>query len=211
MVKDKGKPGATVYGLDAYIRLEIAMSFNPVTKIKEPWSPKMFMGQSDFATTMARNRSESIQAQFQVRSRSVPVGHREQDPLWHSRRLMRQIQEKFAAIAVSLGAVSALTKTRYERKHAELLRHICQPNKYGVRFYAVVGRESLYAYAVWDNSSGNRTRPSPAEFYVDVFPSLRSGSFRTLERDEIPMTRKDASSCGYRCGNLTKTLPVGLR
>ncbi|POM66310.1 Hypothetical protein PHPALM_17848 [Phytophthora palmivora] len=95
MVKDKSKPEATVYELDAYIRLEIAMSFNPVTEIKELWSTKMFIGQSDFASAMARNRFESIRVRFQVHAPgNVPVEHREQDHLWYSRRLMRQIQEK---------------------------------------------------------------------------------------------------------------------
>ncbi|OWZ14317.1 hypothetical protein PHMEG_00012217, partial [Phytophthora megakarya] len=101
LLREKGKPEATVCEIDAYIGLEIAMSFNPVTEIKELWSQKLFMGQSDFRATMPRTRFESIRARFQIHAPdSVPVEQREQDPLWHSRRLMAQIQAKFAAIAV---------------------------------------------------------------------------------------------------------------
>ncbi|OWZ00780.1 hypothetical protein PHMEG_00027959 [Phytophthora megakarya] len=43
ILKEKGKPEVTVYELDAYMGLEIAMSFNPVTEMKELWSQKVFM------------------------------------------------------------------------------------------------------------------------------------------------------------------------
>ncbi|GMF49482.1 unnamed protein product [Phytophthora fragariaefolia] len=78
MLNDKGKPEVTVYELDAYIGLEIAMSFNPVTEIKELWSQKPFMGQSDFVSTMAGNRFEHIRARFQAHAPGrVPVERRE--------------------------------------------------------------------------------------------------------------------------------------
>ncbi|GMF56492.1 unnamed protein product [Phytophthora fragariaefolia] len=107
LLKETGRPETTVYELDAYIGLEIVMSFNSVTGMKEPWSQKLFMGQADFGSTMARNRFEAIRARFQVHSPgSVPVERREQDPRWHSWWLLAQIQAKFAAIAVPIGAVS---------------------------------------------------------------------------------------------------------
>ncbi|KUF78757.1 WASH complex subunit [Phytophthora nicotianae] len=211
MLKEKGKPEATVCELDAYIGLEIAMSFNPVTEIKELWSQKMFMGQSDFVATMARSRFEHIRARFQVHAPgSVPVERREQDPLWHSRRLMSQIQEKFAAIAVPVGAVSLDENTvRTKARSSARTFMPSKPDKYGVRFYSVVGWESLYAYSVWDNGSGNRTQTTPADRYVDVFPALRSALFRTLDRDDVCIKRKDASALWIAmCGHLTKTYPA---
>ncbi|OWZ04679.1 hypothetical protein PHMEG_00023377 [Phytophthora megakarya] len=196
MLKDKGKKDTTVFELDAFIGLEIAMSIIPLTEIKELWSQKLFLGQSDFAKTMARNRFESIRARFQVHAPgSVPVQVRELDPLWHSRRLMAQIQQKFAAIAVPVGAVSLDENTVRTKARSGARTYMpSKPDKYGVRFYAVVGWQSLYTYSVWDNGSGNRTRTVAAERYVDVFPALRSPLFRTLERDDIPMQRKDASA-----------------
>ncbi|KAE8966713.1 hypothetical protein PR001_g28316, partial [Phytophthora rubi] len=107
ILKDKGKDEATLFEIVAYIGLEIAMSIIPLTEIKELWSQKLFLGQLDFTKTMARNRFESIRARFQVHAPgSVPVVRREQDPLWHSRRLLAQLQQKFASIAVPVGAIS---------------------------------------------------------------------------------------------------------
>lgn len=207
-LKEQGKVKATAFEPDAYIGLEIAMSIIPVTEIKELWSQKVFLGQSDFGVTMARSRFESIHARLQVHAPgSVPVARREQDPLWHSRRLMAQIQHKFASIAVPVGAVSLDENTVQTKARSAAKTFMpSKPDKYGVRVYAVVGWESLYAFSVWDNGSGNRTRTTAAERYVDVFPALRTGLFRTLERDEIPMKRKDASSLWIAmCGHLTKS------
>ncbi|KAK1935572.1 hypothetical protein P3T76_010267 [Phytophthora citrophthora] len=134
MLKEKGKQEATVFELDAYIGLEIAMSFNPVTQMKELWSTKLFMGQPDFGSTVSRNRFESIRARFQIHGPDiVPVERREQDPLWHSRRLMKQIQQKFAAIAVPIGAVSLDENTvRTKARSSARTFMPLKPDKYGV-------------------------------------------------------------------------------
>ncbi|POM75332.1 LOW QUALITY PROTEIN: Hypothetical protein PHPALM_7578 [Phytophthora palmivora] len=203
MLEDKGIPEATVCELDAYIGLEIALSFNPVTEIKEMWSQKLFMGQSNFVATMARNRFERIRDRFQVPAPgSVPVDRREQDPLWHSRRLMAQIHQKFAAVAVPVGACAHKNEVFGEDVHA------IKPDKYGVRFYSVVGWESLYAYSVWDNGSGNHTETTAAERNVDIFPALGTALFRTLERDDVSIKRKDASALWQCAATLLKTYPA---
>ncbi|POM63507.1 Hypothetical protein PHPALM_21083 [Phytophthora palmivora] len=193
ILKEKGKPEATVYELDAYMGLEIAMSFNPVTEMKELWSQKVFMGQSDFAAAMARIRFETIRAAFQIHAPdSVPAERCDQDPLWHSHRLMTQIQKKFAAIAVPVGAVSLDENTVRTKARSSARTYLpSKPDKYGVRFYAVVGWKNLYAYSIWDNGSGNRTRATPAE--------------RTLERSDVAIKRKDASALWVAMsGHLTK-------
>eukprot|EP00644_Phytophthora_capsici_P014966 jgi/Phyca11/128420/e_gw1.76.136.1 len=38
-----------------------------------------------------------------------------------------------------------------------------KPYKYGVRFYAVVGWDSLYVHSLWDNASGNTLPTAPAQ------------------------------------------------
>eukprot|EP00644_Phytophthora_capsici_P010769 jgi/Phyca11/104158/e_gw1.9.687.1 len=38
-----------------------------------------------------------------------------------------------------------------------------KPDKYGVRFYAVVGWDSLYVHTFWDSSSGNSQTTTPAQ------------------------------------------------
>ncbi|OWZ00943.1 hypothetical protein PHMEG_00027764 [Phytophthora megakarya] len=57
----------------------------------------MFMGQLHYELAMTRNRFKRFQTHAPD---SVPVERRGQDPLWPSCRLMRQIQEEFAAITV---------------------------------------------------------------------------------------------------------------
>eukprot|EP00644_Phytophthora_capsici_P013190 jgi/Phyca11/100987/e_gw1.5.1377.1 len=72
---------------------------------------------------------------------------------------MAQIQEKFAAIAVPVWAVSLDENTVRTKARSGAKTYLpSKPDKYGVRFYAVVGWGSLYAYSVWDNGSGNKTR-----------------------------------------------------
>ncbi|GMF25033.1 unnamed protein product [Phytophthora fragariaefolia] len=116
--KENGIPEATDFGIDAYIGLEIATGFNPVTEIKELLSHKLFMGQSDFALTMTRNRFESIPSHFQVHA---PGG-----------------------IPVERTIARSAAKTYLPSK----------PDKYGARFYAVVGREGLEDNSVWGNGVG---------------------------------------------------------
>ncbi|GMF45458.1 unnamed protein product [Phytophthora fragariaefolia] len=183
------------------------MSFIPFSEMKELWSKEMFKGHPHFPLTMARNRFESIRGRFPIHApESVSVERRELDPLWHSRRLMTQIQQRFAAIVVHVGAVSLDENTvRTKARTAAKTFMPSKPDKYGVRFYSVVGWKSLYTYAMWDNGSGNRTRASPAGRYVDVFPELRSALFRTLERPEIPIKRSEAGALWVAMwGHLTK-------
>ncbi|GMF34516.1 unnamed protein product [Phytophthora fragariaefolia] len=211
MLKEKGKPEATVFEMDAYIGLEITMNIIPLAEIKELWSQNICVGQPHFNKTMAQNCFETIRARFQVHAPgSVPVLRREQGPLWHSRRLLAQVQQIFAAIAVPVGAISLdeITVRTKARSGAKTYMP-SKPDKYGVRFYGVVGWDSLYAFSVWDNASGNHTRTIPAERYVGVVPSLRTALFRTLDRTEIPLKRKDASALWVAmCGHLTKTFPA---
>ncbi|OWY91532.1 LOW QUALITY PROTEIN: hypothetical protein PHMEG_00039850 [Phytophthora megakarya] len=114
---------------------------------------------------MARNRFEVIRAAFQIHAPdSVSAERCDQDPLCHSRRLMAQIQKKFATIAVPVGAVSRDENTVRTKARSSARTYLpSKPDKYRVRFYAVMGWEGLYAYSIWDNGSGNRTRATPAE------------------------------------------------
>eukprot|EP00644_Phytophthora_capsici_P005199 jgi/Phyca11/96717/e_gw1.1.820.1 len=113
----------------------------------------------------------------------------------------------FAGIAVPVGAVSLdeITVPTIARSGAKTFRSL-KSDKYGVRFYGVVGWESLYAYSVWDNGSGNRTRKFPwryfqrfehavpVERYVGVFVELRTPIFRTLSQPDTSVKRKDTSA-----------------
>ncbi|KUF95983.1 Bifunctional epoxide hydrolase 2 [Phytophthora nicotianae] len=69
-----------------------------------------------------------------------------------------------------------------------------KPDKYGVRFYAVVGWDSLYVHSLWDNSSGNTTPSTPAERYTRLFPSLRTPLYNTLRSDDVSIEATSATA-----------------
>ncbi|KAJ8508600.1 hypothetical protein ON010_g18855 [Phytophthora cinnamomi] len=89
-----------------------------------------------------------------------------------------------------------------------------KPDKYGLRFYAVVGWPSLYVHSVWDNGSDHTTQSTPAERYTEVFPSLRSSLYNTLSRPEINIDPKSATALWVAmAGHQSKTFrsPSGHR
>eukprot|EP00644_Phytophthora_capsici_P000740 jgi/Phyca11/109379/e_gw1.16.787.1 len=89
-----------------------------------------------------------------------------------------------------------------------------KPDKYGVRFYAVVGWDSLYVHSLWDNTSGNILPTTPAQRYTELFPVLRTSLHNTLARPEIEFSRKSVTAlCISMVGHQTKALrsPSGYR
>ncbi|KAG6963497.1 hypothetical protein JG687_00006536 [Phytophthora cactorum] len=69
-----------------------------------------------------------------------------------------------------------------------------KPDKYGVRFYAVVGWNLLYAHSLWDSTSGNTMRSTPGQRYTDQFPVLRTCLYYTLASDEIEISVNSATA-----------------
>jgi hypothetical protein len=85
------------------------------------------------------------------------------DPLRHSRPLLEHFQRKFASFAVPFGVssvdeIGVRTKARTRAKSFMPLK----PDKFAIRFYAVVGWRSLYVHSMWDNGSGNTLPTSSA-------------------------------------------------
>ncbi|ETL79044.1 hypothetical protein L917_20251 [Phytophthora nicotianae] len=97
------------------------------------------------------------------------------DPLWHSRILLRHIQRKFADVAIPYD-VSSLDENSIRTKARTAAKSFIptKPDKYAIRFYAVVGWESLYVHSIWDNGSGNFTNTTPPSRYISTFPELKS-------------------------------------
>ncbi|KAE9332458.1 hypothetical protein PR003_g14511 [Phytophthora rubi] len=67
---------------------------------------------------------------------------------------------------------------------------LSKPDKYGVRFYSVVGWDSLYVHALWDNASGDSQTTTPAQLYTNQFPSL----YNTLLRDDVTVSAKSTTA-----------------
>lgn len=117
------------------------------------------------------------------------------DPLRHSRILLEHFQRKFASVAVPVGVssideIGVRTKARTVAKSFMPLK----PDKFAIRFYAVVGWQSLYVHSMWDNGAGNTLPTTASQRYTQLFPSLRRALEGTLARADIHIDGKMASS-----------------
>ncbi|KAF4143098.1 Transposase IS4 [Phytophthora infestans] len=211
-----GKAEVTVAEFEAFMGLEVAMGILPLTEIKDFWSKKNFLGQKDVAETMPRNRFECLRANIQLHApNSATESYKLMNPLWHSRDLLRHIQGQFAEIAVPTGAAS-FDESTVRAKARSLARTYMpsKPGKYGIRFYAVMGWDSLYIHTINDNGSGNTEPRNPAERFCGMFHELRRPLARTLAREDISVKRDSASALWVAMiGRMTLThqSPTGRR
>ena len=104
-LKEKGAPLITRIKFDAYIGIEFAMSLNPTTRLHNFWSKKFFLGNYDIQKIMSRPEFQKNRANlchYPFYDRVVALN----DPLWHSRAMMRHFQKKCASIAAPIGVLS---------------------------------------------------------------------------------------------------------
>ncbi|OWY99218.1 hypothetical protein PHMEG_00029819 [Phytophthora megakarya] len=166
------------------------MSICPLSDIAEYWS-----------TCVQGNHGENKISEYQIgiavsRPRG-PTLDKLRDPLWHSRAILNHFQKQFAAIAVPTG-VSTIGKMTVATKARSRARTYMpsKPDKYGIRFYAVVSWEALYVHSLWDNASGNALQSSPALRYSEQFPALRTSLYNTLRRNYIGVNPIRRRLCG---------------
>ncbi|POM73506.1 Hypothetical protein PHPALM_9642 [Phytophthora palmivora] len=145
---------------NGYLGLEVGMSIWPMNDIAELWSDRHFLRQSEFIETTHRVRFQQTHGALKLHP-----------PYFHKR---------FAQFAVPIGVSSideTTVRTRLEREK--------DSDKYGVRFYAVVGWSSLYVHSLRDNPSGNKLPSTPAEWYSSLFPTLRTPLYNTLRSNTV--------------------------
>ncbi|EGZ07378.1 hypothetical protein PHYSODRAFT_529221, partial [Phytophthora sojae] len=144
---------------------------------------------------MTGNSIQGGSATVQERQSSEDGRKARQDPLRHSRLLLQHFQRKFASIAVPFG-ISSIDEIGVRTKARTLARPFMplKPDKFAIRFYAVVGWESLYVHSFWDNGSGNTMPTTAAQRYTHLFPSLRHPLHVTLNRPDIPVDPKAAAA-----------------
>ncbi|GMF33858.1 unnamed protein product [Phytophthora lilii] len=210
-----GKKPLTESELNAYLGLEIAMSICPLNDIADYWSGERFLGQPGFIETMACDRFQQIRSALQFHAPMPVTFATVRDPLYCCRGLLHHFQKRFAETAVPLGT-SSLDEISVRTKARSRARTYMpsKPDKYGLRFYAVVRWGSLYVHSLWDNGSGNVTRSTPAERYTQVFPSLRTPLYNTLSRPEVNIDPKSATALWIAmAGHQTRTFrsPSGRR
>lgn len=162
--------------MSTFFGLFSAMSLIRLRQIKHYWSTKMFLGQSDFKALMSRNRFEAIRGAIRlVLTENVTPQLRGEDPLWHSRALIQELNRNCISLAAprcvfAIDEATLATKARTRAKS-----YIpSKPDKFGIRFYTVVEWRSLYVLSVWDNGRGNLSQKSEVDRFLEVFPEMRA-------------------------------------
>ena len=146
----KGKLEISCHELKSFISLEIAMSIVRINKIKDYWSNKVFLGNSDFKNIMSRDKFCYIRSNIMFHPpfmNEFDSESKNQDPLWNCRHLMQHFQQTFADVAVPMGC-SALDEmgSKSKGRSKAISYSPNKPDKYAIRFYSVVGHAWKYTF-----------------------------------------------------------------
>ena len=175
-IVEEGKVAITDKKFRAYMGLEMAMSIIKINDLKHYWRRDMFAGHPDFVSVMSRDDFLSIRANVVLRD-STTYTHEEAstDPLWHSRKFMEHFQKNASKIAVPMGT-SALDEASVRTKARTKARSFIanKPDKYAIRFYAVVGTKHCYLHSIIDNRSGNTSTISAPEAFCRLHREMRT-------------------------------------
>ena len=186
VLESKGKRICSIQEFNGYLGLELGMSIVKYNDIKKYWAEGAFLGHSTFIDTMSRTRFQEIRGSISLSSRSHYDGDTaNDDPLWSCRSVLDQFIRKSAAIAVPVG-VSALDENSCATKARTRAKTYLpsKPDKYAIRFYAVVGHKYVYLSSMFDNRAGNKTGVSGVQDYCRLFRSLRTPYYKVTADQE---------------------------
>ncbi|OWZ01248.1 hypothetical protein PHMEG_00027404 [Phytophthora megakarya] len=148
-------------------------------EIADYWSGTPFLGQQIFPETMARNRVQAYRNYLRILPSLEPSPQeKSNDPLWHSPDLLNHLQKKSKELVVQTGVSSLDESSVRTRAHTKASSYIpLKPDKYAIRFYAIVGWASLYIHSLWDNGSGLMSELSPGERYFFAVANIEDIEF----------------------------------
>jgi len=186
----------------AYIGLELGMGIICYNNIDQYWSTDVLEGHPTYKITMSRDKFELIRSMICFTNPSE-YNHEvaSKDPLWHSRSILEHLVKNSATVATvatvatptgpsSLDECAAPTKARTTAKTFNKEK----PDKFAVRFYAVVGSVIPYMSSLCDNHAGNKTGVSGALDYCRVFRTLRTPLNHLFHPDNRIKFEKDSPS-----------------
>ena len=168
----------TTKALCCVLGLDIALLLCNSTQMKELWSTKLFLGSSAFSSTMSRDTFVTIRGSLRIYSQSM--ARNPDDPMWTCRAAMSHILRNFSSVAQPVGPVAldeASCPTKAKTRASTYIPS--KPDKFAIRFYAVVRWSYTYTFGLFDNGSGNMTSQTPADRYLKIFGELTS-SFNQL-------------------------------
>ena len=171
--------------------LELAMSIENYNAIADYWASGAFLGCSTFQRTMARDRFFAIRSHRKIHPDGIADDDKLVDPLWFSRSFFDAFRKRSADLATLQGTVALDEMTQPTRCQNRAVSYMkSKPDKYGIRFYGLVGWRYLYLYSVVDNGSGNIDKTPPANRYIGTFPKLVT-MFRKFADKSSPANNKD--------------------
>ena len=161
----------TTKALRCVLGLDIAMSLCNSTQMKELWSQKMFLGSSAFSSTMSRDTFVAIRGSLRIYSQSMAKNP--DDPLWSMRAAKSHILRNFASVAQPIGPIALDEASCPTKARTRASTYIpSKPDKFAIRYYAVVGWTYTYTFGLWDNGSGSTVNQTPAEQFLKLFGEL---------------------------------------
>jgi hypothetical protein len=180
----------------AYIGLEFGMGIICYNNIDQYWSTDILEGHPTYKNAMSQNKYELICTMICFTDPSE-YNHEvaSKDPLWHSRSIFEHLVKNSATVATPTGPSSldecaapteACTAAKIFNKE--------KPDKFAVRFYAVVGSVIPYMSSLCDNHAGNKTGVSSAIDYCLLFRCLRTPLNHLFHSDNEIKFEKDAPS-----------------
>lgn len=187
---EKGRDTVNESKFDAYLGLEMAMSIVSFNDTAEYWRSNMFTGHSDFINAMSRDDFCHIRSCVVLKNPEA-YDHDEAsaDPLHHSRRLIEHFMKNAAKIAVPIGTSALDENTARTKARSRAKSYLpSKPDKYGIRFYAVVGSKHVYLSSISDNGSGNHTNISQPQMYCRVFRELRTSYNQVFDDPRCPVS-----------------------
>ncbi|OWZ24586.1 hypothetical protein PHMEG_000336 [Phytophthora megakarya] len=146
---------------------------------------------------MPRTRFQQIRGALTLHPPEHPSFDREHDPLWRCCGVMEHFQKQFAAFAVPLcvSSIDEMTVRTKARTRAKTFMP-SKPDKYGLRFYAVVGWSSLYVHSLWANSSDTQVSFQLYEQHFTIRCEMKV--FLVMDSDAGHETRALRSPTGHR-------------
>jgi hypothetical protein len=150
VLRARGKVKACDNEFNAYLGLEIAMSLVKFSRMKDYWSSKLFLGSSDFANTMSRDRFLTIRSAIVLRPRPTAYQHQvmTSDPRWHCRPVLAHSQKNCTSVATP-GKISALDENAI-RYSAQSSCCIWEQNQSDSPFVAMLSSVGvLLTWSMW--------------------------------------------------------------
>ncbi|KAF4132614.1 hypothetical protein GN958_ATG18191 [Phytophthora infestans] len=148
---EKGLPKIALCELNAYIELKIAISSCPLNGLWDYWSTNALYNHPPVQATIQKDRFFGVRVVLTLHSiDTIPEEVKIWDPLWDCRSILNNIFKESRTLIAS------------------------KPDKYAVRFYALVDWKPLYVHGLFDNCSGDNTAAGLLDRYTAIFPVIHS-------------------------------------